>query len=323
MITTVALSQTHRDAARDLLDAVTAHDGVAPLDEAARLAVTGGNAQHLLLDREPAGATGDDRLLGYASVLTDGTVQGMVHPAHRRRGHGTALLQAALGLHDEPGVWAHGALEGSLAFLSAAGLQETRRLLTLHRRLDAEHPTADRPAAEHPAADRPAAVPAPRLEGLHLDSFDVDRDADRWVQVNALAFADHPEQGALTRADLDQRMAEPWFDPEDMVVARYQDELVGSVWIKREAPDLVEQGADRAAAPADAEIYVVATDPSVQGHGVAGFLLAAALDRLQAAGVPGVELYVEADNTPALRLYETWGFTVSGRDVQMRPTGKG
>ncbi|MGP9681443.1 mycothiol synthase [Brachybacterium sp. AOP3-A1-3] len=309
MITTVALSQTHRDAARDLLDAVTAHDGVAPLDEAARLAVTGGDAQHLLLDREPAGAADDDRLLGYASVLADGTVQGMVHPAHRRHGHGTALLQAALGLHDEPGVWAHGALEGSLAFLSAAGLQETRRLLTLHRRFDAEHPTA--------------AVPTPRLEGLHLDSFDVDRDADRWVQVNALAFADHPEQGALTRADLDQRMAEPWFDPEDMVVARDQDELVGFVWIKREAPDLGEQGADRAAAPADAEIYVVATDPSVQGHGVAGFLLAAALDRLQAAGVPGVELYVEADNTPALRLYETWGFTVSGRDVQMRPTGKG
>lgn len=310
MITTAALSQTHRDAARDLLDAVTAHDGVAPLDEAARLAVAGGDAQHLLLEREPTGEADDDRLLGYASVLADGTVQGMVHPAHRRRGHGTALLQAALGLHDQPGVWAHGALEGSLAFLSAAGLQEARRLLTLHRRLDADHPAA--------------AVPAPRLEGLRLDSFDVDRDADRWVQVNALAFADHPEQGALTRTDLDQRMAEPWFDAEDMVVARRQGELVGFVWIKHEAP---EQGADSAvdsaAAPADAEIYVVATDPSVQGHGVAGFLLAAALDRLQATGAPGVELYVEADNTPALRLYETWGFTVSGRDVQMRPAGKG
>ena len=311
MITTAALSQTHRDAARDLLDTVTAHDGVAPLDEAARLAVAGGDAHHLLLEHEPTGETDGDRLLGYASVLADGTVQGMVHPAHRRRGHGTALLRAALGLHDEPGVWAHGALEGSLAFLAAAGLQETRRLLTLHRPLDAGHPLAP--------------VPAPRLEGLHLDAFDADRDADRWVQVNALAFADHPEQGALTRADLDQRMAEPWFDPEDMVVARDEGELVGFVWIKREAPEQAAEGGAEPTdvQPSDAEIYVVATDPSMQGHGVAGFLLAAALERLRTADVPGVELYVEADNAPALRLYENWGFVVSGRDVQMRPTGKG
>ncbi|MGO2310988.1 MAG: mycothiol synthase [Brachybacterium tyrofermentans] len=311
MITTAALSQTHRDAARDLLDTVTAHDGVAPLDEAARLAVAGGDAHHLLLEHEPTGEADGDRLLGYASVLTDGTVQGMVHPAHRRRGHGTALLQAALDLHDEPGVWAHGALEGSLAFLAAAGLQETRRLLTLHRPLDADHPLAP--------------VPAPRLEGLHLDAFDADRDADRWVQVNALAFADHPEQGALTRADLDQRMAEPWFDAQDMVVARYEGELVGFVWIKREAPEQAAKGGAEPTdiQPSDAEIYVVATDPSVQGQGVAGFLLAAALERLRTADVPGVELYVEADNAPALRLYENWGFVVSGRDVQMRPTGKG
>ncbi|MGO3501953.1 MAG: mycothiol synthase [Brachybacterium tyrofermentans] len=311
MITTAALSQTHRDAARDLLDTVTAHDGVAPLDEAARLAVAGGDAHHLLLEHEPTGEADGDRLLGYASVLTDGTVQGMVHPAHRRRGHGTALLQAALDLHDEPGVWAHGALEGSLAFLAAAGLQETRRLLTLHRPLDADHPLAP--------------VPAPRLEGLHLDAFDADRDADRWVQVNALAFADHPEQGALTRADLDQRMAEPWFDAQDMVVARYEGELVGFVWIKREAPEQAAEGGAEPTdvQPSDAEIYVVATDPSMQGHGVAGFLLAAALERLRTADVPGVELYVEADNAPALRLYENWGFVVSGRDVQMRPTGKG
>ncbi|MGO3504514.1 MAG: mycothiol synthase [Brachybacterium tyrofermentans] len=311
MITTAALSQTHRDAARDLLDTVTAHDGVAPLDEAARLAVAGGDAHHLLLEHEPTGETDGDRLLGYASVLTDGTVQGMVHPAHRRRGHGTALLQAALDLHDEPGVWAHGALEGSLAFLAAAGLQETRRLLTLHRPLDADHPLAP--------------VPAPRLEGLHLDAFDADRDADRWVQVNALAFADHPEQGALTRADLDQRMAEPWFDPQDMVVARYEGELVGFVWIKRQAPEQAAEGGAEPTdvQPSDAEIYVVATDPSMQGQGVAGFLLAAALERLRTADVPGVELYVEADNAPALRLYENWGFVVSGRDVQMRPTGKG
>ncbi|MGO1423940.1 MAG: GNAT family N-acetyltransferase, partial [Brachybacterium sp.] len=128
------------------------------------------------------------------------------------------------------------------------------------------------------------------------------------------AFVDHPEQGAMTREDLEQRLAQPWFDAEDMLVALRDDELVGFVWVKRERPGATDQ---------DAEIYVVATDPSVQGHRVAGLLMATSLDRLRADGVPGVELYVEADNAPALRLYETWGFTVAGRDVQMRATGRG
>ncbi|GAA1489253.1 mycothiol synthase [Brachybacterium sacelli] len=301
MITTAALSQSHREAIGELLEAATVHDGVSPLDEAASLALTGDGAQHLLVGPDDAESTpgrGLQVLSGYASVLADGTVQGMVDPAQRRRGHGTALLRAALELRPDAGVWAHGALEASLAFLTGAGLHETRRLLTLRRDLTAASPVPE--------------VPAPTLEDLRLDTFEVDRDADAWLEVNAAAFADHPEQGALTRDDLDQRLAEPWFDPEDLLVARRGEELVGFVWVKQ------EPGVGLATGPADAEIYVVATSPTVQGHGVAGYLLATSLTRLQRAGVPGVELYVEADNAPALRLYEAWGFTVSGRDVQMR-----
>lgn len=299
MLTTAALSSAQQEEVRALHQAVAAHDGVSALDEAALLALADDTAQHLLLEDPEAAATAETRLLGYTSVLADGTVQGMVHPEHRRRGHGSALLQAALALRPDAGVWAHGALPGSLAFLTAAGLEETRRLLTLHRSLGAGRPVPE---------VRPASLP-----DLRLDTFDPERDAERWVAVNAGAFRDHPEQGALTRADLDRRLAEPWFDPADLLVARRAGELVGFVWVKREHPG---------ATASDAEIYVVATDPSVQGHGVAGHLLAASLRRLQEAGVPGVELYVEADNAPALRLYENWGFAVSGRDVQMRATAR-
>lgn len=295
MLTTAALSPAQREEVRALHHEVAAHDGVSALDEAALLALADDTAQHLLLEDPDPAAAPAERLLGYTSVLADGTVQGMVHPARRRRGHGTALLQAALALRPDAGIWAHGALPGSLSFLTGAGLEETRRLLTLHRSLDAAQPVPE---------VRPASLP-----DLHLAAFDAERDAERWVAVNASAFRDHPEQGSLTRADLDRRLAEPWFDAEDMLVARRGDELVGFVWVKREHPG---------ATAADAEIYVVATDPSVQGHGVAAHLLAASLTRLQEAGVPGVELYVEADNAPALRLYENWGFSVSGRDVQMR-----
>lgn len=292
MITTAALPPTRQETVRELLATVTEHDGISPLDEAAVLALDGESAQHFLV--EEAGA-----LRGYASVLPDGTVQGMIDPAHRRRGHGTALLQEALALRADAGVWAHGALEGSLTFLAGAGLAESRYLLTLHRDLD-------------PARPLPA-VPTSTLAGLRLSTFEAERDAERWVTVNARAFVDHPEQGAMTREDLEQRLAQPWFDAEDMLVALRDDELVGFVWVKRERPGATDQ---------DAEIYVVATDPSVQGHRVAGLLMATSLDRLRADGVPGVELYVEADNAPALRLYETWGFTITGRDVQMRATGR-
>lgn len=298
MITTDVLSATRRAAVDALLETTTTHDGVAALDEAARLSLDGGDAQHLLvIDGEQSE---DEEVIAYANLLADGTVQGMVHPDHRRRGLGTALLRSALDLRPDAGVWAHGALDGALALLRSQGLRETRHLLTLHRPLGAHHPVPETPAST--------------LAGLELDTFRADRDADQWVSVNAEAFADHPEQGSLTRADLDQRLAEPWFDPEDMLLGRRDGELVGFVWIKRES------------AQADAEIYVVATSPSVQGHGVGGHLLGAALERLQETGAPGVELYVEADNTAALALYERWGFITSDQDVQMRSpetAGKG
>lgn len=96
MITTAALPPTRQETVRELLATVTEHDGISPLDEAAVLALDGESAQHFLV--EEAGA-----LRGYASVLSDGTVQGMVDPAHRRRGHGTALLQEALALRPDAG----------------------------------------------------------------------------------------------------------------------------------------------------------------------------------------------------------------------------
>lgn len=291
MITSDALSRDERRSVETLLEASTAHDGVSALDEAARLALTGSGARHLLIP-----ATGTDQpdlnaAAGYVSILPDGTMQGMVHPGARRQGLGTALLRAALAERPDAGVWAHGALEPALTFLRGQGLQETRRLLTLHRDLDG---TESLPP-----------VPAARVDGLRLETFEAERDADDWLEVNASAFADHPEQGALTREDLDRRIAEPWFDPEDLLLARDGEELLGFVWVKQESSDV-------------AELYVVGTSPSAQGKGVAGHLIGTALHRLQDKGTSRVELYVEADNTAALELYRRWGFTVAGQDVQLR-----
>lgn len=325
MITTDALSAAQRRGVDELLAAVLAHDGEGPLDEAARLALSGGDAVHLLrLRDDPEGggspATAADAgdptargsVVGYASILPDGTVQGMVAPERRRRGHGTALLDAALAARPDAGVWAHGALPGSLSFLTSHGLRETRRLLVMRRALRVRSAHAGAPGPADPAAlppVRPADVP-----GLHLETFDPDRDAEDWIALNAAAFASHPEQGAMTLADFERRRSEPWFDAADLLLARADGELVGFVWTKRE---------QRGAEAETAEIYVVATAPSVQGRGVAGQLLGESLRRLEDDGAAAVELFVEGDNASAIALYERWGFAVADTHVQMRRTSEG
>src|SRR5699024_8710154 len=194
MITTDVLSEARRAAVGELLEATTAHDGVAAPDAAARPYRDGDGAQHPLITRTHPSHGERERVIGSANLLADGTVQGMVDPGHRRHGHGSALLRAVLELRPDAGVWAHGALEGSLAFLRGPGLRESRHLLAMRRPLGAEHPLPE--------------VTASTLPGRELDTFRAERDADQWVTVNAEAFADHPEQGSMTRADLDRRRAE-------------------------------------------------------------------------------------------------------------------
>src|SRR5690625_31912 len=93
MITTDVLSEARRAAVGELLEATTAHDGGAALDEAARLSLDGDGdgAQHLLITRTDPSDGERERVIGYTNLLADGTVQGMVDPGHRRHGHGSAL----------------------------------------------------------------------------------------------------------------------------------------------------------------------------------------------------------------------------------------
>jgi mycothiol synthase len=314
MIVTDELRRAQRPAVDLLLERTRAHDGVAALDEAALFALHAERADgtlHLLL-ADPASQAAEEpgasRALGYASVLPDGTAQGAVDPDARRRGLGSQLLDAILERRPDAGVWAHGALDASLAFLRERGLEPVRELLTMRRVLGegSGEGRADAPAT---AADIP--LREPRDPAIELDAFDAARDADAWVRVNARAFADHPEQGRLTRADLDERMAQPWFRAEDLHVARRDGELLGFVWVKREDAEDPREASD-------AEIYAVGTDPEAAGQGVAGALLSRALRELAADGVAAATLYVEGDNAPALGLYEHLGFNVSGRDLQFR-----
>ena len=129
----------------------------------------------------------------------------------------------------------------------------------------------------------------------------VDEDLDAIVEVNARAFAAHPEQGSMDRGDFERRAASDWFDPAGLFVAEKDGRVVGFHWTK------VEDDVG--------EVYVVGIDPDAQGGGLGKALTARGLRHLYESGLRIVDLYVEGDNGPALAVYEGLGFTPPTKDV--------
>ncbi|HEX2576727.1 MAG TPA: mycothiol synthase [Aquihabitans sp.] len=177
------------------------------------------------------------------------------------------------------------------AVADAAGLTSRRDLLQLRRPLPVP-------------ADHPARAAAPSLVVRPFRPS----DADAWLRVNNRAFASHPDQGRETHATLAQRTAEPWFDPAGFLVAddpARPGELAGSCWTKVH-PATADD-------PVLGEIYVIGVDPSHRGEGLGPAFVLAGLDHLAGQGIGVANLYVEADNEPARRLYDRLGFTTHSR----------
>ncbi len=251
-------------------------DGVDPLNEASRLALDAGHVGRVHMAVKEGTTV-------VAAAFADGLapVEIVVDPDHRRRGHGTSLVTQLLAA-GESQFWAHGDLPAAQALAAAKHLEPARTLLVLRLEMD----TAPEPAREP--------------DGIAIRTFEPD-DVDAIVQVNGRAFASHPEQGAMDRADFDQRASSDWFDPAGLFVAERDGDVVGFHWTK------VEHGVG--------EVYVVGVDPSEQGSGLGTALTARGLRHLHDSGVRTVDLYVEGDNDPALAVYRRLGFTEHARDV--------
>jgi mycothiol synthase len=141
-------------------------------------------------------------------------------------------------------------------------------------------------------------------------------DEEAWLRVNARAFATHPEQGGWTAEDLRRREDEPWFDPAGFLMAWRGDPddggaLLGFHWTKVHPPG------DVADEPVG-EVYVLGVAPDAQGLRLGRALTDLGLAHLRARGLGQVLLYVEEDNTAAVRLYEGRGFTRFSIDVAWR-----
>jgi mycothiol synthase len=288
-----------------LAQAATAADGVAPLSEQVLLHLRYGGAataRNLLL-WHGHGLAGH-RLAGYAHLGPTEPGGGrsgelVIHPAYRGHGLGLMLARAAV---TEPGalpvrLWAHGDQPAAAALAATAGFTRVRALWQMRRSLR-------------------DAVPEPRLpSGITLRAFRPGQDEDAWITVNARAFADHPEQGKWTRDDLLHREAGAWFDPAGFFLATRDGHLAGFHWTKIHQPGGHSPATGTAPGEPEGEVYVVGVDPTEQGTGLGKALTLTGLRYLRDRGLPTVMLYVDEENTPAIRLYGSLGFVHASTDV--------
>lgn len=305
------LTPSQSYAALGLIDSAALADGRQAVSEQGRLSLRRGGqptgpaaggaegdgarrtgVRHLLLHE---GA----ELVGYAQLEETDPVEPpaaelVVHPDHRHRGYGRALGRALL---QESGqrmrLWAHGGHPAARHLAQLLGLTLFRELRQLRR----------------PLAGLELSEPSPP-PGIEVRTFRPGADDAEWLAVNAAAFAHHPEQGSLTQADLDDRKAEPWFDPHGFFLAVREGKVVGFHWTKVHSAEQL------------GEVYVLGVHPDEQGGGLGKALTTVGLRYLAYdRSMPTAMLYVDADNGPALAVYERMGFRTHETDLMYRTEG--
>uniref|UniRef100_UPI000255CA2D mycothiol synthase n=1 Tax=Nesterenkonia sp. F TaxID=795955 RepID=UPI000255CA2D len=247
-------------------------------------------------------------LLAGAGVVVRGdaetpdVLEMVVRPNCRQHGVGGRLADAlaADALAPAPGrtrrAWAHGEHEAAVRLASRFAWRPVRELWRM--RLTAPQEIA---APEPPA-------------GVQIRAFEPGRDEEAWLRANAAAFADHPEQGRLTRQDLEARMAEDWFDPAGFLLAEEDGRLLGFHWTKVHPADPAEGRHEPVG-----EVYVVGVVPEARGRGLGRVLTLAGVEHLRSRGLGAIMLYTDADNTPAVQLYTALGFARWDVDTMYAP----
>jgi mycothiol synthase len=280
----VGLSGDEQRRIRELIAAAKQADGVAPVGDQVLRELPHDRTRHLL-------AVDGDDVVGYLNLTDEPAMAELVvHPSARRRGIGSAMARTGLSEGDDGArVWAHGNLEPARATAAALGLVVVRELLQMRR------PLTDLP---------PVSVPV----GVRITTYSGPADDAELLRVNNAAFAWHPEQSGWTEADVAERRGEPWFDPAGlfMAVDEQTGKLLGFHWTKVHNEDL-------------GEVYIVGIDPAAQGRSLGATLTLVGLhhlaQRLSESQQPTVMLYVEGDNSAAVKTYERLGFDIYSVDA--------
>jgi mycothiol synthase len=277
------------DRLKRLFDDVRSHDNHEALGEHKWLDLVHGGRQGFagVVVKEPGLA----EAAGYAHVSRHPNpdqaqwgIEVIVHPKHRGVGIEVELARRALELVGQAGGghvhwWVFKPSEIHDGVAHRLGLRKGRDLL--HMRVPL------------PVAERPVLPP-----GTRIRSFESGRDEEAWLDVNNRAFAHHPEQGAWDADTLRRRMAEPWFDPADLLLAVDDAGLAGFNWTKLDRERRV------------GEIYVIGVDPARWGSGLGRALSLAGIEHMASAGMSEAALYVDAADEVAVGMYRRIGFHV-------------
>ncbi len=301
------LNEDDVSAVLDLVENAAQHDSVTPLSEHVLLHLRHGGDQgdrHVRVMR-------DNEIVGYAHIDLTDEVEGasaelVVAPAHRGSGVGDALIDGLVSqsVDGRLRLWAHGGHAGAARLARSHGFEQVRVLWQMRRSLH-------------------AALPVPRLPaGIRLRTFEPGSDEAEWLTVNARAFADLPDQGGWTQADLQRRILEPWFDPSGFLVAVAEasdgsERMVGFHWTKVHGEHGPTHGHSHGH-ELIGEVYVVGVLPEYRGSGLGRALVLAGLAHLRSRGLAQAMLYVDAENTTAIRLYEGLGFARWDTDILYR-----
>jgi mycothiol synthase len=340
------LTREQRAGVLGLVRTASRLDGVAPLSEqvllAARDDLTADPADAATISTTSWHLLAYDgaHLAGYAHRASGDPAEGstaelVVVPSNRRQGVGTALIHALedaalrdAALRDAafgdaavqdgapespspdaratPGgtvrVWSHGDLPAARALARRCGYSIVRELWQMSRSLGPDG----------------APLPAASLrEGFRTRHFVVGQDEDAWLRVNARAFVNHPEQGRMTRQDLDRRIAEPWFDAGGFLLV---EDTRGPVPVLAASHWTKVVPADPPGGPPEGEVYVVGVDPAYQGLGLGTAVTVLGLAHLRERGLTQAMLYVDAENRAAVATYAGLDFARRAVDIMYART---
>jgi mycothiol synthase len=281
---------------RELLDAAARADGRRPLSDQLYLDLVNGGLDGFaaFLASEP----GHAHPVAYGQISRGNdayTFELVIHPHHRYEMAtiGPELIDAAIDVVASDGGghvnwWVFEPTSAHTRLADAAGMQQGRVLHQMRRPLPTESEAT-----------------------IETRSFVPGIDDEAWLDVNNRAFARHGEQGGWTLDTFVHRQKEPWFDPEGFRVLDIDGRMAGFCWTKvhEGVHEGVHDGGSSGEEPLG-EIYVIAVDPDFHGRGLGRQLVLAGLDHPARRGIGTGMLYVDADNTAAVRLYEQLGFTV-------------
>lgn len=289
--TTVRLDPARRNELRAFVESVENADGVTPLSENKVMRLDGGlDARELIV------LENHEVLIGYGQAAWH-------RGADQESGHWALELVVAPEHRT-------GDVVGDLIESLACDVGHGDMILWSRADYVTEAATAGGWAGERVLWEMRRALPlvgaAAAVSGFRFTTFRMGVDGDAWLEANNVTFAGHPENGEMTRRDLEDRMGQPWFDPEGFFLAWEDDRLVGSCWTKIHAAGM-------------GEIYIIGVIPGWEGRGLGRALVDLGLDYLsRSKHATEAMLYVEAANRRATRLYKTLGFEVTGTVVAYR-----